>query len=108
MTGLLTGKTAVITGGASGIGLATAERFIAEGADVFITGRRQAELTAAVDALGPRAIGVRGDVGVGEDLDRLYAAVAERGHAWTSSSPTPGSPTSPRLPMSPSSISTYC
>jgi NAD(P)-dependent dehydrogenase (short-subunit alcohol dehydrogenase family) len=80
MTGLLTGKTAVVTGGTSGIGLATAHRFIAEGAYVFITGRREPELRAAVDALGPRAVGVRGDVGVSEDLDRLYAAVAERGN----------------------------
>jgi NAD(P)-dependent dehydrogenase (short-subunit alcohol dehydrogenase family) len=80
MAGLLVGKTAVITGGTSGIGLATAQKFIAEGAEVFITGRRQPELSAALDMLGPRATGVRGDVGVAEDLDRLYAAVAERGN----------------------------
>jgi NAD(P)-dependent dehydrogenase (short-subunit alcohol dehydrogenase family) len=78
--GLLDDKTAVITGGTTGIGLETASRFIDEGARVFITGRRQAELDAALSQLGPRAAGVRGDVGVGADLDRLYAAVGESGH----------------------------
>jgi NAD(P)-dependent dehydrogenase (short-subunit alcohol dehydrogenase family) len=77
--GLLDDKTAVITGGTSGIGLATADRFVNEGARVFITGRRQAELDAALRQLGERATGVRGDVGVTADLDRLYAAVAEIG-----------------------------
>jgi NAD(P)-dependent dehydrogenase (short-subunit alcohol dehydrogenase family) len=56
------------------------QRFIAEGAEVFITGRRQPEPIAAVNTLGPQATGVRGDVGVSEDLDRLYATVAERGN----------------------------
>lgn len=78
--GLLEDKTAVITGGTAGIGLATASRFIAEGARVFITGRRQPELDAALRELGPRATGVRGDVAVAADLDRLYAAVEESGH----------------------------
>jgi NAD(P)-dependent dehydrogenase (short-subunit alcohol dehydrogenase family) len=77
MTQLLGGKTAVITGGNSGIGLATARRFIDEGATVFITGRRQTELDTAVKALGESAIGVQGDVANPADLDRLYAAVAE-------------------------------
>jgi NAD(P)-dependent dehydrogenase (short-subunit alcohol dehydrogenase family) len=77
--GLLDGKTAVITGGTSGIGLATAARFVDEGARVFITGRRQAQLDEALGRLGERASGVRGDVGTGADLDRLYAAVAEAG-----------------------------
>jgi NAD(P)-dependent dehydrogenase (short-subunit alcohol dehydrogenase family) len=77
--GLLDDKTAVITGGTSGIGLATAARFINEGARVFITGRRRPELESALSRLGERAIGVRGDVGVGADLDRLYAAVTETG-----------------------------
>lgn len=78
--GLLDHKTAVVTGANSGIGLATAERFIAEGADrVFITGRRQPELAAAADHLGSRAVPVPGDVGVPEDLDRLYAEVAAAG-----------------------------
>lgn len=79
MTQLLAGKTAVITGGNSGIGLATAQRFVYEGATVFITGRRQAELDAAVKQLGDAATGVQGDVAKSADLDKLYAAVAERG-----------------------------
>jgi NAD(P)-dependent dehydrogenase (short-subunit alcohol dehydrogenase family) len=77
--GLLEGKTAVITGGTSGIGLAIAARFVDEGAWVFITGRRQAQLDEALGQLGERANGVRGDVGAGADLDRLYTAVAEAG-----------------------------
>lgn len=77
--GLLDGKSAVITGGTSGIGLATAARFVDEGAWVFITGRRQAQLDEALGQLGERANGVRGDVGAGADLDRLYAVVAEAG-----------------------------
>ena len=76
---LLKGKTAVITGGTAGIGLATAKRFVEEGAYVFITGRRQAELEAAVEELGEYATGVQGDVSKPEDLDRLYSAVAESG-----------------------------
>src|ERR1700744_281478 len=78
--GLLDHKTAVITGGNSGIGLATAGRFIAEGADrVFITGRRQPELSAAATQLGSRAVAVPGDVGTPQDLDRLYAEVDAAG-----------------------------
>lgn len=74
----LEGKTAVITGGTSGIGLATAKRFIDEGAFVFITGRRQAELDAAVAELGENAFGVQGDVSKLEDLDNLYETVKEQ------------------------------
>src|ERR1700761_4355225 len=78
--GLLDHKTAVVTGANSGIGLATAERFIAEGAEqVFITGRREPELRAAANKLGPRAVPVPGDVGVPGDLDRLYAEVGASG-----------------------------
>ncbi len=76
---LLAGKTAVITGGSTGIGFATAKRFVEEGAHVFITGRRQAELEVAVKELGDNATGVQGDVSNAEDLDRLYAAVADSG-----------------------------
>jgi NAD(P)-dependent dehydrogenase (short-subunit alcohol dehydrogenase family) len=76
----LNGKTAVITGGATGIGRAAARRFIDEGAFVFIFGRRQAALDAALAELGPNARAVTGSVSDEADLDRLYAAVkAERG-----------------------------
>jgi NAD(P)-dependent dehydrogenase (short-subunit alcohol dehydrogenase family) len=78
MTKKLEGKVAVITGGSSGIGLATAQRFAAEGAKVVITGRRQPELDAAVKEIGGDAIGVRGDVSNLADLDRLYATVKEK------------------------------
>ena len=75
----LAGRTALVTGGSSGIGFATAARFVAEGAEVFITGRRQAELDKAADELGGRVTTVRGDVSDLADLDRVYAAVAARG-----------------------------
>src|SRR4029078_475762 len=76
---LLKGKTAVITGGTTGIGLATAKQFVEEGAYVFISGRRQAELDSAVREIGDNVTGVQGDVVKGGDLDRLYAAVADSG-----------------------------
>jgi len=71
-------KVAVITGGNSGMGLATAQRFVAEGAYVFITGRRQSELDAAVKQISRNITGVRGDVSNLADLDRLYAKVKEQ------------------------------
>ncbi len=71
----LEGKIAVITGGNSGIGLATEQRFVAEGAYVFVTGRRQGELDAAVKQLGKNITAVQGDVSNLADLDRLYATV---------------------------------
>jgi len=77
--GQLEGKTAVITGATTGIGLAAARRFAVEGAHVFITGRRQDVLDSAVAELGPNVTGVRADVSDLADLDRLFAAVAERG-----------------------------
>jgi len=76
--GKLTGKIAVITGGTSGIGFATAQRFVAEGAYVFITGRRQAALDAAVQRIGSHVTGVQGDVANLADLDRLYATVQQQ------------------------------
>lgn len=78
--GQLSGRVAVVTGGTTGIGLATAKRFAAEGAQVYVTGRRKPELDAAVEEIGPNAVGVQGDVADLADLDRLYAAVAQRGH----------------------------
>ena len=74
----LEGKVAVVTGGNSGIGLATAKRFVAEGAHVFITGRRHAELDAAVSQIGKNVSGVQGDVPNLADLDRLYATVKQQ------------------------------
>jgi NAD(P)-dependent dehydrogenase (short-subunit alcohol dehydrogenase family) len=73
--GKLEGKIAVITGGSSGIGLATAKRFAAEGAYVFISGRRQKELDAAVKEIGGNVTGVMGDVANLADIDRLYETV---------------------------------
>jgi len=81
MAGKLEGKIALVTGGTSGIGLATAKRFAKEGAHVYVTGRRQAELDAAVDAIGRNATGVRVDSSQLAQLDQLYEQIrAERGH----------------------------
>lgn len=71
----LEGKIALITGANSGIGLATAKRFVSEGAYVFITGRRDPELAAAVKEIGRNVTGVRGDVSNRDDLDRLFAQI---------------------------------
>jgi short chain dehydrogenase len=77
MTIRLEGNVAVITGGNSGIGLATAQRFVAESAHVFITGHRQAELDLAVTQIGKHVTGVRGDVSTFTNLDRLFATVKQ-------------------------------
>jgi len=74
----LKGKIAVITGGSSGIGLATAKRFVQEGAYVFITGRRKAELDKAVAEIGHNVSAIQGDVSNLDDLDRLYREVAAK------------------------------
>src|SRR5712691_3034417 len=71
----LEGKIALVTGGSSGIGLAAAKRFVDEGAYVFITGRRDAELTAAAKEIGSNVTGVRGDVSNPSDVDRLFAQI---------------------------------
>src|SRR5258706_3932430 len=71
----LEGKTALITGGNSGIGLATAKRFVNEGAYVFITGRRDPELAAAVKEIGRNVTGIQGDVSNLGELDRLFAQI---------------------------------
>lgn len=77
MSQKLSDKVALVTGGTSGIGLATAKRFVAEGAYVFITGRRQTELDAAVKEIGKSVTGVQGDVSKLADLDRLYATIEQ-------------------------------
>jgi NAD(P)-dependent dehydrogenase (short-subunit alcohol dehydrogenase family) len=74
----LQGKTALITGGTTGIGLATAKLFVQEGAHVFITGRRQKELDQAVKAIGRNVTGVQGDVTKLPDLDRLYETIGKK------------------------------
>src|SRR5713226_4864303 len=74
----LEGKIALITGGNSGIGLATAKQFVNEGAYVFITGRREPELATAVKEIGRNVTGVQGDVGNLGDLDRLFAQIKQK------------------------------
>src|ERR1700692_1201081 len=71
----LEGKIALVTGGTSGIGLATAKQFVNEGAYVFITGRREPELAAAAREIGRNVTGVQGDVSNLGDLDRLFAQI---------------------------------
>ncbi len=77
----LTGKIALVTGGNSGIGLATAKRFVAEGATVFIAGRRQKELDSAVREIGGGVVAIQGDIANLADLDRMFATIREHsGH----------------------------
>jgi len=78
--GKLDGKIAIVTGGSAGIGLATAQRFAEEGAFVYLTGRRQAELESAVAKVGHGAVGVQGDVAVAADMERVYDIVRHNGH----------------------------
>ncbi|WP_422743296.1 SDR family NAD(P)-dependent oxidoreductase [Mycobacterium sp. WMMD1722] len=77
--GSLEGRTAVVTGGSDGIGFAAARRLADEGAHVFVTGRRKAELEAAAQSIGPACTTVVGDISSADDLDRLYDAVRARG-----------------------------
>ncbi|WP_328362821.1 SDR family oxidoreductase [Mycobacterium sp. NBC_00419] len=77
---LLEGKTALVTGGTTGIGLAAAQRLAAEGAHVFLTGRSQSTLDTAVESIGSSATGIRGDITDLADLDALAAAIAAHGH----------------------------
>src|SRR5260370_8523166 len=76
--GQLDNKTALVTGASAGIGLAIACRFATEGATVYLTGRRKAELDAAVEQVGNRAIGIQSDASSLDDLDRLFAEITER------------------------------
>jgi NAD(P)-dependent dehydrogenase (short-subunit alcohol dehydrogenase family) len=71
-------KIALITGGSSGLGLATAQRLVQEGATVYITGRRQAELDAAVAQIGRNVVGIRGDIAQSDDLDRVFATIRQQ------------------------------
>jgi len=75
--GKLEGKIALVTGGSTGIGLATAKEFVSEGAYVFITGRRESELNAAVKEIGSSVTAVQGDVSKLDDLDRLFAQIKQ-------------------------------
>ena len=75
MSGKLENKVAVVTGGSTGIGFATAKRFVAEGAFVFLTGRRAPELNRAAEMLGPHAVAVLADSSNLGDLDRLYELI---------------------------------
>ena len=78
MSQKLVGKVALITGGSSGLGLATAKRFVDEGAYVFITGRRQGELDAAVKELGEKVTAIQGDVAKLPDIEKVFATVREK------------------------------
>lgn len=75
--GKLDGKVALVTGGTSGIGMATAKLFVAEGAHVFVTGRREEKVDEAVKTLGASSTGVQGDVANMDDLDRLFKQIGE-------------------------------
>jgi NAD(P)-dependent dehydrogenase (short-subunit alcohol dehydrogenase family) len=109
--GKLEGKIALVTGGNSGIGLATAKRFASEGADVFITGRRDRELAAAMKEIGENVTGVQGDASKLGDLDRLFSRIdREKGRldivfANAGTANTHRSARSPRRSTTPSSAS---
>jgi NAD(P)-dependent dehydrogenase (short-subunit alcohol dehydrogenase family) len=102
----LAGKVAVITGGSSGIGLATAKRFAHEGAYVFITGRRASELDKAKAEIGKNVTTVQGDVTNLADLDRLYDTVKAEKAPWTSWWRTLALSSTPRSSICPKRITT--
>ena len=104
--GKLEGKIALVTGGSSGIGLATAKRFVSEGAFVFITGRREADLAAAVKEIGNNVAGVQSDTANLGDLDRLFARIKRRRASSISCSPTRGLPATRVSARSPKSSTT--
>src|SRR3984893_14049874 len=79
--GTLAGKVALVTGGSSGIGLASAEEVIREGAFVYITGRKKAELDAVANRLGERCVSIQADISKMEDIDRIYKKIADDGKA---------------------------
>src|SRR6202022_4183956 len=79
--GTLAGKVALVTGGSSGIGLASAEELTREGAFVYITGRKKAELDAAANRLGERCVSIQADISKMEDIDRIYKKIAGDGKA---------------------------
>ena len=108
MTNKLEGKTAVITGGTEGIGLATAKLFVKEGAYVFIMARREKELDEAVTAIGSNVTGVQGDVAKLADLDRLYETVGKVKGESTLFSPMPALVNLFPSIKSPKSILTGC
>jgi NAD(P)-dependent dehydrogenase (short-subunit alcohol dehydrogenase family) len=102
----LDNKVAVITGGSAGIGWGAAQRFAAEGARVFITGRRQSELDKAVATIEGNVTAIQGDASHLADIDRIYQTVKRRQVASTCSSSTPAFTNSENLVRSPRSIST--
>jgi len=104
--GKLEGKIALVTGGNSGIGLATAKQFVNEGAYVFITGRRDPELAAAVKEIGRNVAGVQGDVSNLADLDRLFAQIKRERASSILFSPMQALRSSPRSARSPRSSTT--
>src|SRR5882724_10635735 len=97
----LEGKTALITGGTSGIGLATAKAFVNEGAYTFITGRREEELAAAVKQIGRNVTGIQGDVSNLGNLDQLFAQIKRERPDSTLCSPMLGSRSLPPSALSP-------
>ena len=104
--GKLEGKTALITGGNSGIGLATAKEFVNEGAYVFITGRRDPELAAAVKEIGRNVSRLQGDVANLGDLDRLFAQITREKGRLDIVFANAGLPSMPRWARSQKSTST--